>query len=294
MKILCFDIGCTDIKYGVIEDGSIIMKNKTTNDITQGLNCFVNNLNNITNSILQEFEISYVGVSCAGSINLETGQIIVPPDHALFMDGFNFKDFFKTQFMLDCYADNDVNCFGLAEGKLGKGRNYENFLMITVGTGIGGAITFNKELIRGRDYNAGEFGRMLIQDALKFEDLASTSALVRSAKKCGLEVKNGEDVFQLYDSNNELAKKVVHDFYHNLAIGVANLVFAFNPESLIIGGGITNRNTFILELNKELRNILHPKFYDTVKIECSDFKNDGGILGAYCLVKEKVMKERSA
>ena len=83
---------------------------------------------------------------------------------------------------------------------------------------------------------------------------------------------------------------IVKNFYDYLAIGVANLVYAFNPQSIIIGGGISNRDTFIDELKTELKKILHSSFYETVKIERSYFKNDGGMLGAYYLVTERMGK----
>ena len=172
--------------------------------------------------------------------------------------------------------------------KAGHGKDFDHFLMMTVGTGIGGAIVMQKQLWRGPNYNAGEFGRMIMQDGQHYELLAATSALVRSAQKAGLDVNNGNEVFELYDAKNKVAKQVVKNFYDYLAIGISNLVYAFNPQSIIIGGGITNRDTFIDELKVELQKILHHSFYETVIIQRSYFKNDGGMLGAYYLVMENV------
>ncbi len=290
MKVLCFDIGCTDIKYGVIEDGQIILKKKVANNIKLGLDNFKENLSIITDLLTSTYDISYVGVSVAGSVDIESGIIIVPPDHARFLDRFDFKSFFKEGYNLTCYADNDVNCFGIAEKNAGKGKDYDIFLMMTVGTGIGGAIVMKKELWRGPNYNAGEFGRMIMQNGVKYEDVASTSKLVSFCQQAGYDVKNGSDVFKLYDEKDPQIMTIVKNFYDYLAIGVANLVYAFNPQSIIIGGGISNRDTFIDELKTELKKILHSSFYETVKIERSYFKNDGGMLGAYYLVTERMGK----
>lgn len=290
MKVLCFDIGCTDIKYGVCEYGKIILKKKVANNIKLGLENFENNLSIITDLLTSTYDIKYVGVSCAGSIDLDTGVIIVPPDHARFLDRFNFKKFFKERYNLECFADNDVNCFGIAEKSAGRGKDYDIFLMMTVGTGIGGAIVMKKELWRGPNYNAGEFGRMIMQNGVKYEDVASTSKLVEFCQKAGFNVKNGAEVFELYDQKEPTIETIVKNFYDYLAIGIANLVYAFNPQSIIIGGGISNRDTFIEELKTELKKILHSSFYETVKIERSYFKNDGGMLGAYYLVMERINK----
>ena len=288
MNVLCLDIGCTDIKYGVVNDGKIIFKKKVPNNIKLGLENFEENLHMIADILTSVYDISYVGVSCAGSIDVTTGQIIVSPDHAKFLKDFNFKEFFKKGYNLECFADNDVNCFGLAEKMAGKGKEYDIFLMMTVGTGIGGAIVMKHDLWRGPNYNAGEFGRMIMQNGVKYEDVASTSSLIRSAQAIGYDVASGTDVFELYDAKNKDIEIVVKNFYDYLAIGVANIVYAFNPQSVIIGGGITNRNEFIDELKAEVKKILHESFYSTVKIECSAFKNDGGMLGAYYLVKELI------
>ena len=291
MKILCFDIGCTDIKYGIIEDGNILIKKKIPTNVPAGLENFKENLKIIVDCLTATMDIKYVGVSCAGSIDIHQSKIIVSPDNALWLGDFDFKAFFKQNFGLECFADNDVNCFGLAEMIAGHGRDYDHFLMMTVGTGIGGAIIMQKQLWRGPNYNAGEFGRMIMQDGVAYEEVAATSALVRFSKEAGLDVKNGNEVFELYDAKNEVARQVVKNFYDYLAIGISNLVYAFNPQSIIIGGGITNRDTFIDELKEELQKILHHSFYETVVIQRSYFKNDGGMLGAYYLVMENIKEK---
>ena len=283
MKILCFDIGCTDIKYGVIEDGKILLKKKVPNNISAGLDNFMENLSIIVDCLTSTMEIACVGVSCAGSIDIDQSKIIVPPDHARWLNGFDFKKFFGERFGLQCFADNDVNCFGIAEMTAGYGKEYDHFLMMTVGTGIGGAVIMKKALWRGPNFNAGEFGRMIMQNGVKYEDVASTSSLVRSARAAGLDVNDGVEVFKLYDEKNKIAQQVVKNFYDYLAIGVANIVYSFNPQAVIIGGGITNRESFCDELKVELQKILHHSFYETVIIKNSYFKNDGGMLGAYYL-----------
>ena len=286
MKFLCFDIGCTDIKYGVIENGEILLKKKVKNNIEAGLENFKENLTIIVDCLTSTMDIACVGVSCAGSIDIYQSKLVVSPDHAKWLTGFDFKSFFMDKFGLQCYADNDVNCFGMAEMKAGYGQEYDHFLMMTVGTGIGGAVIMKKDLWRGPNFNAGEFGRMIMQNGVKYEDVASTSALVRSAKAAGLDVNDGVDVFKLYDEGNDVAERIVKNFYDYLAIGVANIVFSFTPQAVIIGGGITNRESFCDELKVELQKILHHSFYETVVVKNSYFKNDGGMIGAYYLARD--------
>ncbi|MBR2891471.1 MAG: ROK family protein [Bacilli bacterium] len=293
MKILCFDVGCTDIKYGVCENGEILFKKKTPTAVEAGLENFKQTLSKIVNDITSVMDIKVVGVSCAGSVDIYQSKIVVCPDNAPWLDNFDFKSFFKEKHNLECYADNDVNCFGIAEMIAGNGKKYDHFLMMTVGTGIGGAIIMQKQLWRGPNFNAGEFGRMSLYGEEKFESLAATSALVRSAKAHGLIVNDGQDVFTLYDNHDPVAVKVVEKFYQDLALGISNLVYAFNPQSIIIGGGITNREPFIEELDKVLKQELHHSFYETVVIQRSHFKNDGGMLGAYYLVMQSLKEKEN-
>ncbi|MBQ3001487.1 MAG: ROK family protein [Bacilli bacterium] len=288
MKALCYDIGGTDIKYGIVEDGKIIEKYSMKTNVYLGREDIERRLVEAGKELLSRHEVCGVGISCAGSIDCEHGKILIPGDKLKTTKGMNFTELFKKHFNLMVAADNDVNCFGQAESVAGAGITYDNFLMMTIGTGIGGAIIYDDKVMHGLNYNAGEFGRMIIGEET-FENLASTSALIERAKNAGLDVENGLDVYRYYDAKNETAIKVVNEFYHYLAIGIANLVYIFNPEAVMIGGGITNRPTLREEIHRELKRVIDPDFYDTVTIEVSIHKNNGGLLGGYYNIVNKVM-----
>ena len=281
MKALCYDIGGTDIKYGIVEDGKIIEKYSMKTNVHLGREDIERRLVEAGKELLSRHEVCGVGISCAGSIDCEHGKILIPGDKLKTTKGMNFTELFKKHFNLMVAADNDVNCFGQAESVAGAGITYDNFLMMTIGTGIGGAIIYDDKVMHGLNYNAGEFGRMIIGEET-FENLASTSALIERAKNAGLDVENGLDVYRYYDAKNETAIKVVNEFYHYLAIGIANLVYIFNPQAVIIGGGISARSDFGTEINAYADYYLVDGFQDTLDIIPAKFQNDGGILGAYC------------
>ncbi len=279
MPILCFDIGGTDIKYGIVENEVILEKGSMPTNPYLGQENVSNRLLEVTKEFQKKYEIEGVGISVAGCVDFNYAKVIAGPESIPEFNNWDFREVFG-KLGLKAVADNDVNCFGVAEGKSGAAVKFNNFLTMTVGTGIGGAIVLNGEMWRGLNFQAAEFGRMLIEGG-KYEAQAATSALVRSARIAGLTAGNGLDVFALYDEKNPIAVKVVTEFYHKLALGIANLVYIFNPEAIIIGGGISNRKTFATELKKELKKIMVPAFYDTVKIYNAAYKNDGGIMGAY-------------
>lgn len=280
MQVLCFDIGGTDIKYGIVKDEVIIEKHKVPTEAKSSQKELEKKLYNLTTEMLTKYEVVGVGVSCAGSIDHEHGVVATPPEAIPSFGGWDFKSFFKNNFNLECVADNDVNCFAIAEGRSGAAKDFKNFFTITVGTGIGGAVVFNGKIWRGLNYNAGEVGRMLLPKE-KFEALASVTALVKYAQDLGLDVHNGKEIFDLYDQDDFLAEQAVANFYHYLAVGIANLIYTFNPEAFVIGGGITNRECFIDELNKTINRYLVDGFKNTAIIRRAHYKNDGGMMGAY-------------
>ncbi len=280
MQVLCFDIGGTDIKYGIVKDEKIIEKHKVPTEAHSSREYLEQKLYKLTKELLDKYEVDGVGVSCAGSVDVSKGMIITPPEAIPNFKDLNFKKFFKDKFNIDCIADNDVNCFGIAESISGAGKEHKNFFIITVGTGIGGAIIIDGKIWRGMNYNAGEVGRMLLPTQ-KFESLASVTALIKHARYLGLDVNNGLEIFKLYDENNFLAKQAISSFYQYLAVGIANLIYTFNPEAFIIGGGITNRENFVDELQESINHLLVDGFKNTALIKRAYYKNDGGMMGAY-------------
>ncbi|MCM1513863.1 MAG: ROK family protein [Anaeroplasma bactoclasticum] len=280
MRVLCFDIGGTNIKYGVIDQEQFLEKGLFDTDAHLGKTYLTNKLVDIAKQMKAKYQIEGVGISCAGSVDFEHAYIHTAPDALPEFSDWDFRTIFKEEVGLDCIADNDVNSFAKAECVSGAGKDYDHFIVITVGTGIGGAIVMNDEIWRGKNYNAGEVGRILIGNA-KWESVASTSALIKEAKRAGLDVNNGIELFQLYDNHDPIAMAVVSRFYDLLGIGMANLVYAFNPEAIIIGGGISKRETFSSDVEKFMNSHLLSGFRYTAKVHTAKFRNDGGMMGAY-------------
>lgn len=282
MTVLCFDIGGTNIKYGVIENYTILEKGLFPTEYKKGQQDLKERILKKANEMKAKYPtIKGVGVSCAGSINYDLGKMLTPPESIQEFRDLDFASLFKDGLGLDSVADNDVNTFAACECLMGAGKKYKNYIVCTVGTGIGGAIVINNEIFRGKDYNAGEIGRQLIEGK-KWESLASMTALIREAKAHGLNVTEGKEVFDLYDAKDKVACEVVEEFYDNLGRGVANLVYIFNPDAFVVGGGISARPNFGEEINAHANKFLVKEFQNLVDVIPAAYRNDGGILGAYC------------
>ena len=177
--------------------------------------------------------------------------------------------------------DNDVNCAAFGEKWNGSGREKRNFIMFTLGTGIGGAIFIDGELYRGHSFSAGEWGNMLIEGK-PFEEVASISGLIHLVRKYKGEGDwNGKTIFELYDKGDREVTQAVEVFFKHLAIGISNLAYIFNPEMIVIGGGITDRgNQFLKEVKEEVEKYLQKEIYNNCEIELAQNGNCAGMIGA--------------
>lgn len=279
-NILSFDIGGTEIKYGVINDGKIIFSSKVKTPSNKKNDLIIDKVIEIANELKIKYNAKGIGVSTAGVVDPFTGEIVEASDTIYNYKGTKIKKILEKNTGLLTFVENDVNCAGLAEFKAGNGRGYESFFMVTVGTGIGGALYLNNKLINGASFSAGECGQM-IMGKTQFQKKAAMSVLVKNVQKIR-NIENGYELFKLYDNNDLEVKKIVDKFYKDLAIGLTNIVYLINPNAIVVGGGITNRGEkFLEELKSAIQKVLPKYFLNKLDIKIAHFKNDAGILGAY-------------
>jgi glucokinase len=169
---------------------------------------------------LQKRKIIGIGIGLPGIVDVRRGLFVKAPNLP-FLNGWQAKKFFK-KFRVKTKFDNDSRCFLRAEAFLGAGKKYKNIIALTVGTGIGGGIMINRKIYYGEKFGAGEFGHMIINN------------------KGTLEKLGGKEAF--------LKKK---DYHQVIGVGIADLVNAFDPEIVILGGSpVMNGSIKIKKLKK--------------------------------------------
>lgn len=287
-KYIGIDIGGTDIKYGLVTPkGEVVLSDKMKTPKTrEGL------LDAIQEIIISYGEdISGVGVSVPGIVASDGTLITAGALDTCY--GMNLFEAIQQFYTGDLTIENDVNCAAYAELWAGAGRQYQHFLTVAIGTGIGGAIVINKQLYHGRHFMAGEFGFMLTQRS-SFDDTREAtlslngsiqSGIVdRYEAESGMSGLNGEEIFYFAEKGDEIAKKYIESFYESLAIGLFNLIFSFDPEAILIGGAVSQNKTFMETLNVRVeqlknqhRDIKHIQLPPI--IPCAFF-NAAGIVGA--------------
>lgn len=279
--IAAFDIGGTNIKYGIVDkSGKIIDKKLIHTLANQGGQSIITRIIEIILNMKKQNDITGIAISSAGIIDPYQGIVIATTDTMKNYAGTHIKKLIEDATQIPTTVENDVNCAALAESVYSN-PPLKDFIAMTIGTGIGGAIVNDGKIFHGSSYSAGEWGRMLL-DGKPFEKQASMTSLIEYAKKYSLDVNEGIDVFKLYDDQNESAKIAVQTFYERLAAGIVNLVYALNPKVIIIGGGISQRGEkFIDELSQTLSKKLDPYYTDSLELRLATMKNDSGMLGAY-------------
>lgn len=281
MNIAAFDIGGTSLKMGVIDDQGKILTSDSA-DISH------NARDKILDEILAWLEknpgCAGIAVSTPGYIDPDAGYIAMGGTIRDF-DQFPLSQWLTEKTSLPATVENDAHCALLAERWLGKAKEMTDFLMLTIGTGLGGAAFCNGALIRGGRNRAGEFGCLLTSrptssdiESHTMSQSCTMTALrenySRLTKQAADDV-SGKDVFDACDRGDDTAQKVVDKFYQDLAACLYNLFSVFDPQMIFIGGGITAREPFLDELAVQLA-----KYNIDIRIDTATYGNDSGMLGA--------------
>ncbi|CEY73719.1 ROK family protein [Bacillus cereus] len=281
-EYIAFDIGGTQIKYGIISEAGRVLKRKTVaTEIHLGGEQIIQKLILLSKKLMNEHTIAGIGISTAGIVDINKGIVTGGADHIPGYSTIPIIDRLQEILKVPVSIDNDVNCAAFGEKWNGSVREKENFIMLTIGTGVGGAIFIDGELYRGHSFSAGEWGNMLIEGKT-FEEVASISGLIRLVRKYkGKGEWNGRTIFELYDKGDREVAQAVGIFFKHLAIGISNLAYIFNPETIIIGGGITDRgNEFLKEVKEEISKYLNQEIYNNCEIELAQNGNCAGMIGA--------------
>lgn len=220
MKVyIAFDIGGTQIKYGIVSEIGRVLKHKTVaTEIHLGGEQIIQKLIYVSKEIMNEHTIAGIGISTAGIVDINKGIVMGGADHIPGYSTIPIIDRLQEILKVPVSIDNDVNCAAFGEKWNGSGREKDNFIMLTIGTGIGGAIFIDGELYRGHSFSAGEWGNMLIEGKT-FEEVASISGLIRLVRKYkGKGEWNGKRIFELYDKGDREVAQAVGIFFKHLAI----------------------------------------------------------------------------
>lgn len=239
----------------------------------------------IKTNAAKEYTLKGVAFSVPGAPNPETRQI---EGESLvdYLHYFPIYDELEAAFGLPVTFENDANCATFAELWLGAAYESKDVVVIVLGTGIGGSIVFNREIVKGFNSYAGEIGFMLLNNNEEnFGELATAVQMAKKyAAKKGLDSNKitGVEVFKLAKEGDKLAQEEVDQFFHYLALGIYNLNAIIDPEKIILGGGVSKMEGFQERVEAAIQ-ALYARIYAfpyEPNIEIAHFNNDANLIGA--------------
>jgi glucokinase len=304
------DLGGTNVRIGIVTPtGRVLKKEEYGLDPSQGglksVEELVSNLKNfLQKGIGKNNQLLGIGIGIAGAIDMKKGRIINSPNIPG-LNGFGIREFIKKRISSPIVIENDANAFALGEGWVGaaKGSNY--YCGITLGTGVGGGIVINGEILHGSGGMASEVGHMVIDPEGPLcgcggkgclEVYASATGIRRMAleaiergagreilKRAGGKVEDvtSEMVFEAARSGDKVAQKIFHKMGRFLGLGLVNLINLFNPEKIVIGGKASRAWDFFI---KTTMGVVMERAMEgsreKVKIVQAKCGDNAGILGA--------------
>lgn len=283
--IACLDIGGTSIKVAV-SDREGNLKEKGFVKIEEIFEDLMGNIVEWINSMKEKYEIEGVAISSPGAVDTKIGIVggasAVPCIH-----GPNWKEEILKRTSLKASIENDANCAALAEVFSGTAKGVSDMMFLVCGTGIGGAIVNNGKIHHGKHLHSGEFGYMLMEEEdgqfYNFSEVASTMSFVRRVRKhYNDESWDGVKIFEEAANGNEVCIEAIERFYKNLAKGIFNIQYVYDPEMILLGGAISEREDFIDRINEKIDEIMSKVEIAKVRpqvLTCTH-KKDANLIGA--------------
>ncbi|BDG46523.1 glucokinase [Parageobacillus sp. KH3-4] len=304
------DLGGTTIKMAFLTaDGDIVHKWEIDTDLS-------NKGENIVKHIAQSLEdtlrrlgeskerLLAIGIGAPGSVHKETGMLYEAVN--LGWKNYPLKERLERETSLPVAVDNDANIAALGEMWKGAGNGARDLICVTLGTGVGGGVIANGQIVHGVNGAGGEIGHMTMipkggapcncGKTGCLETIASARGIVRIAKEklsrwnkptlLRSETVTAKAVFDAAKANDELALEVVDEVMFYLGLALANAANVSNPEKIVIGGGVSKAGDILVErVGAYFRRFAFPRVAEGATIVLATLGNDAGVIGGAWLAK---------
>lgn len=274
MNILGIDIGGTSIVGGKIEDGRIVGQSKAGTRASEGGDVSLGGLKSVVAELV-DGQTRAIGVGVPSVVDRKTG-IAYNVQNIAGWDEVDIRGILGREFGLPVFVDNDANCFAFGEKIFGKGREFSNFVGVTLGTGVGSGIISAGRLLPDANCGSGEFGEVRI-GGVKFDDWCGSHFFPDETGMSGAELS------VLARKGDAKALKAFEEYGRRLSELVKLIVLVLDPEAVIFGGSIAKSFDFFGDaIRANLADFPYPKSIEKLQILASD-SNDSGVLGAASL-----------
>ncbi|MDZ5471004.1 ROK family glucokinase (plasmid) [Bacillus sp. 31A1R] len=315
------DLGGTTTKLAFINYyGEIIHKWEIpTDNSDEGKNITINIAKSIDQT-LEELEqhkskLIGIGMGAPGPVNYSTG-VVYNTVNLGWRDNYPLKDLLEVETGLPAWIDNDANCAALGEMWKGAGEGAKDLVCVTLGTGVGGGVISNGNIVQGVSGAAGEIGHITAVPVGGapcncgktgcLETIASATGIVRIATEklesanqtttgelVSLFNTNGKvsakDVFDTAKNSDSIAIETIEDVSHHLGLALANIANTLNPETIVIGGGVSKAGDILLnKVKSNFERFAFPRVKESTSLAIATLGNDAGVIGAAWLMKNNL------
>lgn len=309
------DLGGTNIAVAIVSDGGeIVAKDSTPTLRERDVDEIIKDMASLCLKLLKEKNINLdninsIGVGSPGIPDPVNGVIVYANN--LNFDNTSVRNKLQKYINKPVYVENDANLAAIGEYEFGAGKKYKDLVAITLGTGVGAGVIIDGKIIGGSFHAGAELGHIVIQVGGEpctcgrngcWEQYSSATALIREAKrvastfpdsklneisKNNINNINAKMVFDAMELGDEKATELIENYYDYLASGLVNIINIFQPEVIVIGGGISAQKE---KLTKPLREKMVKEIYGgenafKTHIKTATLGNDAGIIGAAMLYK---------
>jgi glucokinase len=300
--VLGADVGGTNLRVAIVNsDGEVLHRERRPTPDGRDGNAIVESLASLAHSCIAatgNVNVDKIGIALpASGLNYPKGIVTRSPNLPG-LNGLSFTEKIKELLSIDAYIENDATAATIGENWMGASRGYSNVIGITLGTGVGGGIILNGEVIRGPDGTAGEIGHVCVEPEGRacgcgsrgcLEQYSSATAVVTIAREFAEvetssldEVKelSAEKVYQAAIEGDAVGKRAFDVMGYYLGISLAGLINILNPEVIVLGGGLSGAwDAFI---DKTVEQIEERAFREPalrVRLVRAELGDDAGTLG---------------
>ena len=296
---LGIDIGGTNTVVGLVDKaGNVLGTDSVKTQSFPVLEEYVKTVSKLAKDLIAKNNVSIAEIVGLGigapNANYYTGNIEMAPNLPWKQDKVPLAKMFREELNIPVTITNDANAAALGEKMYGVAKDMDNFIMITLGTGVGSGIVINGQLVYGHDGFAGELGHVIIERNGRLcgcgrrgclETYCSATGIVRTAKERNTPFLTSKDIYDAAVKGDETAIDIFKETGTRLGRAFADMVVFSSPEAFVLFGGLAKAGDFIVKYTKEaMEESIMPIFKGKVKILLSTMKDaDAAVLGASAL-----------
>lgn len=296
---LGIDIGGTNTVVGLVDkEGNVLGTDSVKTQSFPVLEEYVKTVSKLAKDLIAKNNVSIAEIVGLGigapNANYYTGNIEMAPNLPWKQDKVPLAKMFREELNIPVTITNDANAAALGEKMYGVAKDMDNFIMITLGTGVGSGIVINGQLVYGHDGFAGELGHVIIERNGRLcgcgrrgclETYCSATGIVRTAKERNTPFLTSKDIYDAAVKGDETAIDIFKETGTRLGRAFADMVVFSSPEAFVLFGGLAKAGDFIVKYTKEaMEEAIMPIFKGKVKILLSTMKDaDAAVLGASAL-----------